>query len=387
MRKTIQIGLVGYKFMGKAHSNGFSQLRMLFDTDADIVMKAICGRDEAGVAAARDAYGWQDYETDYRKLVARADIDAIDVTSPSDSHKDIVLAAVENGKHVFCEKPLALNLADARQMLQAAQQAGVRHQVGFNYRTAPAIAYARQLIESGKLGRIFHFRGQYLQDWIISPDFPMVWRLNKDICGSGSLGDLGAHVIDLAHYLVGGIKTVTGMNKTFITKRKAAASMSGISGTAAADAPLCDVTVDDATLFCCEFDCGAMGVFEATRFAQGNRNAMSFEINAERGSIRFELERLNELQFYDAAAQPGRQGFTLIQCTEGEHPYVENWWPAGHVLGYENTFANQFYGFVQAIAQRRDASPGFDAGVAVAQVMDAVDLSIQQRAWVDVAEL
>lgn len=387
MRQTINVGLVGYKFMGKAHSNAFARLPMFFDSGADVRMKAICGRDAAGIEEARTKFGWETAETDYHQLVSRRDIDLVDVTAPSDYHKAIVMAAIENGKHVFCEKPLALNLADAREMLAAARKSGIRHQIGFNYRFAPAVQFAKKLIDEGKLGTIFHFRGMYLQDWIIDPMFPMVWRLNKDICGSGSLGDLGAHVIDMAHFLVGSIKTVTGMSKTFVKQRPVVESMTGLSGKAAADAPMADVTVDDVTSFCCEFDCGAMGTFEATRFAQGNKNAMSFEINGSLGAIRFNIERINELEFYDATAPAGQQGFAVIQASEGIHPYAGNWWPTGHVLGYEHTFVHEMHEFVRAIVEGRDASPGFEAGVAVAQVMDAVDLSIANRAWVDVATL
>ena len=387
MKKTLNVGLVGYKFMGKAHSNAFARLNMFFDTTADVRMKAICGRDAAGVEAARAKFGWESAETDYNKLVSRPDIDIVDVVAPSDYHKAIVLAAIDNGKHVFCEKPLALNLKDARQMLSAAEKKGIKHQIGFNYRFAPAVLLAKKLIDEGKLGTIFHFRGMYLQDWIIDPMFPMVWRLNKDICGSGSLGDLGAHVIDLAHYLVGSIKTVTGMSKTFVKQRPVVESMIGLSGKAAADAPMADVTVDDVTSFCCEFDSGAMGTFEATRFAQGNKNALSFEINGSKGAVKFYVERVNELLFFDATAEAGQQGFAVIQATEGSHPYASHWWPTGHVLGYEHTFVHEMYEFVQAIARDSKAIPGFEAGVAAAQVMDAVDLSIDRRAWVDVASL
>jgi predicted dehydrogenase len=384
---TLNVGLVGYKFMGKAHSNAFARLGMFFDLDADVCMKTLCGRDAAGVEAARAKFGWETAETDYRKLVARTDIDIVDVVTPSDFHKEIVMAAIANGKHVFCEKPLALSLQDAREMLSAARTAGIRHQIGFNYRFAPAVLLAKRLIDEGKLGTIFHFRGLYLQDWIIDPMFPMVWRLNRDICGSGSLGDLGAHVIDLAHFLVGSIKTVTGMNKTFVKQRPIVESMTGLSGTAAADAPMAEVTVDDVTSFCCEFDCGAMGTFEATRFAQGNKNAMSFEINGSKGALRFSVERINELEFYDATAPAGQQGFALIQATEPGHPMVSHWWPTGHVLGYEHTFVHEMAAFVQTITASQDAVPGFEAGVAAAQVMDAVDLSIQRRAWVEVSSL
>ena len=385
--KDLNVALVGYKFMGKAHSNALARLGMFFETDANVRRRVLCGRDAAALQEARRTLGWEEVETDYRALMRRADVDAVDVTAPSDFHKAVVLAAVEAGKHVLCEKPLALNLADAREMLAAAERAGVKHQIGFNFRFAPAVQLAKRLIDEGKLGQIYHFRGMFLQDWIIDPGFPMVWRLNKDICGSGALGDLGAHVIDLAHYLVGSIRTVTGMSKTFVKKRPVVESMTGLSGKAAADAPMADVTVDDATMFCCEFDCGAMGTFEASRFAQGNRNAMSFEINGSKGSVKFYVERMNELQFFDATVPAGQQGFAVIQTTEPVHPYADHWWPAGHIIGFEHTFVHEIYEFVQAIAQNRKALPSFEDGVAVAQVMDAVDLSIARRAWVDVASL
>jgi predicted dehydrogenase len=387
MKDTLNIGLVGYKFMGKAHSNGFTQMPLFFEPGATVVKKAICGRDEAGVMQAMVKFGWESYETDYKKLAARKDIDAIDVTAPSNYHKPIVMEAIAQGKHVFCEKPLALNLADAREMLGAAKKAGIKHQIGFNYRFAPAIKLAKKLIDEGRIGKIYHFRGKYLQDWIIDPEFPMVWRLDKSICGSGTLGDLGAHVIDLAAYLVGDIKEVTGMSKTFIKKRPIVTEMSGLSGKAEADAPMGDVTVDDATAFCAEFECGALGTFETTRFAAGHKNDMSFEINGEKGSLKFEFERMNELWYCDYTEDAETQGFKLIQASDECHSYAGDFWPVGHVLGYENTFVAQMYEFAKAIANDEDAAPGFDAGVKVAQIMDAVDLSIKRRAWVDVKSL
>ncbi len=384
---TLNFGLVGYKFMGKAHSNALSRIPMFFDTDVEIRKKALCGRDGGWAREAAGKLGWDEVETDWRKLVARDDIQAIDITAPSNFHKEIAIGAARHGKHIFCEKPLALNLQDAREMLAAAQQAGVKHQIGFNYRFAPALVLAKQLIESGKLGRIFHFRGSFLQDWIIDPDFPKVWRLDKKVCGSGSLGDLGAHVIDAARYLVGDIKTVAGMSKTFVTERPVVERMTGLSGKAAADAPREAVDVDDATSFACEFTCGALGLFEATRFAQGHKNDMRLEVNGELGSLRFEFERMNELHFFSAADEPGRQGWRLIQVSEGVHPYWSHWWPAGHVIGFPETFCHQLYEFVQSIARDRPCAPDFGDGVACAQIMEAVELSVARKAWVDVAAL
>ena len=387
MKDTLNIGMVGYKFMGKAHSNGFTQMPLFFEPGVRVIKKAICGRNEAGVIEAMEKFGWESYETDYKELAARKDIDAIDVTAPSNYHKPIVLEAIANGKHVFCEKPLALNLADAREMLEAAKKAGIKHQIGFNYRFAPAIKLAKKLIDEGRIGKIYHFRGRYLQDWIINPEFPMVWRLDKSICGSGTLGDLGAHVIDLAAYLVGDIAEVTGMSKTFVKKRPIVTEMSGLSGKADADAPMGDVTVDDATVFCAQFECGALGTFETTRFAAGHKNDMSLEINGDKGSIKFEFERMNELWYCDYSEEAETQGFKLIQASDECHSYAGAFWPVGHVLGYENTFVAQMYEFAKAIAHDEDAAPGFDAGVKVAQIMDAVDLSIERRAWVDVKSL
>ncbi len=378
----IRVGMIGYKFMGKAHSNAYRKVGMFFDPDRALRMTAICGRDEAGVRQAADKFGWEGYETDWRKLVRRDDIDLIDITTPSDFHKEIAIAAAENGKHVFCEKPLALNLSDAREILAAVQKAGVRHQIGFNYRFAPAIQLAKKMIEEGRLGRIFHFRGMYLQDFVIDPSFPLVWRLDKKVAGSGSLGDLGAHVVDLARYLVGDLVQVIGHSRTFIKERPLVEHMTGLSGKASDNAPRGIVDVDDATMFLGEFENGAMCTIEATRFAQGHKNDLSFEINGEKGSIRFFLPRINELEFFDATADAGLQGFTTIQVSEEIHPYWSHWWPAAHVIGYEHTFVHEMYEFVQAIANARPASPDFEDGMQCSRILEAVDKSIEERQWI-----
>lgn len=381
-KQTINVGMVGYKFMGKAHSNAFRKMGMFFDPDCDVHMKAICGRDEKWVKNAAEKFGWEGYETDWKKLVGRDDIDLIDITTPSNFHKEIAIAAAENGKNVFCEKPLALNLADAREILAAVRKAGVKHQVGFNYRFCPAIRLARQMIDEGRLGKIFHFRGMYLQDFIIDPEFPRIWRLEKKIAGSGSLGDLGAHVIDLARYLVGDLVQVIGQSRTFIKERPLVESMTGLSGKAADDSPRGIVDVDDATMFFGEFENGAMCTIEATRFAQGHKNDLSFEINGEKGSIRFFLPRLNELEFFDATADAGLQGFTVIQVSESIHPYWAHWWPAAHVIGYEHTFVHEMFEFVQAIARDTATSPDFEDGMKCSLVLEAVEKSIEERQWV-----
>lgn len=382
--KKINVGLVGYKFMGKAHSNAYRKVGMFFDPDAEICMKAICGRDPEWVAKSAKKFGWESYETSWRDLINRNDIDMIDITAPSNVHKEIALVAAANGKHIFSEKPLALNLADAREMLEAATKAGIKHQVGFNYRFAPAIRLAKKMIDDGKLGKIFHFRGFYLQDWIIDPEFPLVWRLDKDVAGSGSHGDLGAHVIDAARYLVGDFDEVMGMSETFVKDRPIVEVMQGLSGKASADAPRGKVEVDDATLFLTKFKNGALGSIEATRFAMGHKNDMYFEINGEKGSIKYVFERMNELQYFNSEDEEGLQGFRTIQVTESCHPYIEAWWPPGHVIGYEHTFVHEMYEFIQAIANDTDTSPSFEDGMKCSQILEAVDLSIDRRSWVEV---
>lgn len=386
MQQPIRFGLVGYKFMGKAHSNALARLPMFFPESPSVSRQAICGRDAAGVRSAAGQLGWQSYETDWRRLVDRDDIDVIDITAPSNAHHEIAIAAARAGKHVFCEKPLALTLDDARGMADAVRKTGVTGQIGFNYRFAPAIQMAHQLIASGRLGTIYHFRGQYLQDFIVDPQFPRVWRLDRSVCGSGALGDIGAHLIDLARYLVGDIREVSGMSRTFIRERPLPSAMTGLS--ASADETRRGVVdVDDATSFVFGFTGGAMGTIEATRFAQGNKNGMSFEINGSKGSLRFHFERMNELEWYDAADPQTESGFRVIQCTEAAHPYMSAWWPVGHVIGYEHTFVHEMADFVRAVSAGQPASPDFADGVAVSQIMEAVELSIDRRAWVEVASL
>jgi predicted dehydrogenase len=387
MKDKLSFGLVGYKFMGKAHSNALQRIGMFFNPTVKIGMKAICGRDESWVRESAEKFGWESYETSWMKLIEREDIDVIDITAPSNFHKEIAIYAANQGKHIFCEKPLALNLKDAREMLNAVEKAGVKHQIGFNYRFAPAIQLAKKMIDEGKLGKIYHFRALYLQDWIIDPQFPLVWRLDKKIAGSGSHGDLGAHLIDIAHFLVGDIEKVIGMSKTFIKERPVVERMTGLTASAQESVERGEVTVDDATLFMAQFKNGALGSFEATRFANGHKNGMSFEINGSKGSIRFEFERMNELQYYNGEDERGFQGFRTIQCTEGIHPYASAWWPVGHVIGYEHTFVHELYEFAECIATDKQPSPDFKDGVKCSQVLEAVDLSIDEKCWVDIDDL
>ncbi|MBD2867841.1 Gfo/Idh/MocA family protein [Paenibacillus arenilitoris] len=383
----VRVGMVGYKFMGKAHSNAYRALPMFFPNSIKPEMKAICGRDPVGLEQARAQFGWETSETDWRKLIARDDIDLIDINAPSDAHKDIALAAAAAGKHLFCEKPLALTLADSREMLEAAEKAGVKHMVGFNYRFAPAVQLAKKLVEDGRIGKIYHFRAVFLQDWIIDPSFPLVWRLQKEIAGSGSHGDLGAHLIDMARFLVGEFNEVIGMSETFIKERPIASAMTGLSAKGSDDAPRGEVTVDDATLFMTRFANGALGSFEATRFAAGHRCTNGFEINGSKGSIKFDFERMNELQVYFADDAEDVQGFRRVLATDPAHAYMDAWWPAGHTIGYEHTFTHEVHELMQAFADNRQPVPNFVDGVKCQEVLEAVDRSIEERRWVSISEL
>ncbi|RBW69848.1 Gfo/Idh/MocA family protein [Bacillus taeanensis] len=385
--ETINIGMVGYKFMGKAHSHAYRDLPMFFPKSLRPEMKVICGRNLEGVAEAAAQFGWQEYTTDWKELLKRDDIDLIDINAPSDVHKEITIAAAEAGKHVFCEKPLALTLKDSREMLDVVEKAGVKHMVGFNYRFTPAVMLAKKLIEEGRLGDIYHFRGWFLQDWIVDPEFPLVWRLQKEVAGSGSHGDLGAHLIDMAHYLIGDIKEVIGMNETFIKERPLPAEMSGLSAKGSKESAKGPVTVDDATLFLARFENGALGSFEATRFASGHRSTNSFEINGSKGSVIFDFERMNELQVYFVDDKEDVQGFRRVLATDAPHAYAEVWWPSGHTIGYEHTFIHSIVELMDAFNEDRQPVPNFRDGVKCQQVLEAVDLSIDKRRWVTVSEL
>ncbi|MEN9934243.1 MAG: hypothetical protein RLZZ387_822 [Chloroflexota bacterium] len=383
MADTIGVGLVGYKFMGKSHSNAYRQVASFFpDVALRPVMKALCGRDEAAVKAAAEQFGWEGYETDWRKLVARQDIGLVDVSTPGDSHAAISIEAANNGKHVFCEKPLANTLAEARQMVDAVNRNGVVGMVNFNYRRVPAVQLAKQLIDSGRLGKIYHWRAVYLQDWIMDPNFPLVWRLNKDQAGAGTLGDLGAHIIDLARMLVGEITDVTGMTETFIKQRPVlGATADGLGAVAGAE--MGEVTVDDAALFLTRFDNGAVGTFECTRFAKGRANYNSFEINGSKGSVVFNLERMNELSVLLEDEQADVAGFRNVLVTNGGvHPYASAWWPHGHIIGWEHTFTHGVYDLLNGIAKGVSPAPTFEDGLRCQAVLDAVEKSSGSKQWV-----
>lgn len=383
VKRPVRIGMVGYKFMGKAHTHAYRDLPFYFDTDAVPVLQAIAGRNEEGVKSAAKAYGFASYETDWHKLIERDDIDVIDIVTPNNTHADIAIAAAKAGKHVVCEKPLAMNQGQARQMLEAAETAKVVHLLCHNYRFAPAVQFAKQLIDSGRLGRIYHIRAQYLQDWIMDPSFPLVWRLRKDVTGSGALGDIAAHILDLARFLVGEFHEVVSAMETFIKERPVGEMTSGLHASREGNA-VGQVDVDDATAFLARFENGALGVFEATRFAAGNRNGNRFEINGEKGSIRWNLEDMNWLEVYLTDDETGLQGFRRINCTEEVHPYAGAYWPPGHIIGYEHTFINLFKQLMDGILTGTVPRPNFLDGVKNQAVLAAVEASAASRAWVRV---
>jgi predicted dehydrogenase len=373
--------------MGKAHSQAYRDVNMFFPDTPRVAMQAICGRNEEAVRRAQQQFGWADSETDWRRLVERDDIDLIDINAPSDAHKDIAVAAAKAGKHVFCEKPLALNLADAREMLQAVEQAGVKHMICFNYRFVPAVRLAKKLITEGRIGRIYHFRGKFLQDWIVDPEFPLVWRLRKEIAGSGAHGDLNAHVIDLAHYLVGDIQEVVGMSETFVKERPLPEAEAGLAAAGSREALRGPVTVDDATVFLARFANGALGSIESTRLAPGQRCTNAFEINGSKGSIRFDFERMNELEVYFVDDPADVQGFRRIMVTDAAHEYAPAWWPPGHSIGFGQTFTHAVLELMQALKEDRQPAPNFADGVKAQAVLEAVERSIAERRWVAVSEM
>jgi predicted dehydrogenase len=371
--------MVGYAFMGAAHSQAWRTVNRVYDLPAQARMVAVCGRDSANVSAAAARLGWEESTTDWRTLVDRDDIDLIDICTPGDSHAEIALAALGAGKHVLCEKPLANTVDEAEAMVAAAAAAhgsGVRAMCGYNYRRVPAVALMAQLVAAGRIGTVRHVRAAYLQDWIVDPEFPLVWRLRREVAGSGALGDIGAHIIDLIQHVTGQrIAGVSALTETFVKERPLPSADGNGSG---------PVTVDDAALFLARLDGGAIGTFEATRFATGRRNGLRVEINGSRGSLAFDLERLNELELYEVGAGGTEQGFTRILVTEGTHPYMSAWWPPGHIIGYEHTFTHQARDLIEAIATGADPAPSFAEAAQVQRVLDAVERGAKSGTWTEV---
>ncbi|WP_433347561.1 Gfo/Idh/MocA family protein [Microtetraspora malaysiensis] len=377
MRPVAGVGMIGYAFMGRTHSQAWRSVDAFFNLPLKPAMVALAGRSAEATAQAAEKLGWAHAETDWKRLIARDDVQIIDICTPGDSHAEIAIAALEAGKHVICEKPLANTVAEAEAMAAAARAAaerGVHAMVAFNYRRVPAVALARQWVAEGRLGEIRHVRAQYLQDWIVDPEFPLVWRLQKDKAGSGALGDIGAHIIDAAEFITGErLAGVSALTETFVKERPLAANSAGLS--AGGGAGKGTVTVDDAALFIGRLSGGGLASFEATRFASGRKNALRIEVNGSLGSLAFDFEAMNELWFHDHTLDGAEAGFRRVLVTEPSHPYVGAWWPPGHGLGYEHTFTHEVKDFIEAIAAGTAPEPSFDDGLRVQRVLAAVEQS------------
>lgn len=373
----LRVGMVGYAFMGAAHSQAWRTAPRFFDLPRTPVMRVLGGRDAGAVKAAADRLGWEESVTSWQELVARDDVDLVDICTPGSTHAEIAVAALEAGKHLLCEKPLANTVAEAELMVAAAEAAaarGVRSMVGYTYRRVPAVQLARTLVEQGRIGTVRHVRVQYLQDWLTDPEAPLSWRLDKQAAGSGALGDIASHAVDLAQYVTGERLTgVSALLETFVRERPVAADFSGLHGTAGTERG--PVTVDDAAVFLARLSGGGLGVFEATRFATGRKNALRLEVNGERGSLAFDFEDMNVLHVHDATEDAAVAGFRRVVVTEPQHAYIAHWWPAGHGLGYEHAFTHQVVDLVGDIAAGRDPRPSFADGLGVQRVLEAVERS------------
>ena len=370
----IGVGLVGYRFMGRVHSNAYRQVVRFFSVDPTPRLRALCGRNERAVRAAAASLGWEDYETDYARMLEREDVGLVDISSSGETHHEFALAALEAGKHVLCEKPLANTLSEAREMVEAAERSGTVSMVCHNYRRVPAVQLAKRLLDEGRLGKIRHWRAVYLQDWLLDPNAPMSWRLRKETGGAGPLADLGSHLVDLAHFLVGPVTEVIGTAETFVKERP-------LEGTDGEEGEMDRVTVNDAAAFLARFENGAIGTFEISPMIPGRKAKESFEINGSEGSLIFDLERMNELQVYFEEDPPEASGFRTVLVTEPEHPYMEGWWPPGHIVGYEHTFVHTVKDLLDGIKTGVEPSPTFEDGYRCQAVLDAVERSLGNREW------
>jgi predicted dehydrogenase len=377
--KKLNIGLVGYGFMGRAHSHAFRTVNKFFDVGYEPVLKAVCARDAAKVNNFAGQWGWESVETDWKNIVKRKDIDLIDIASPNDTHAEIAIAAAKNGKMVLCEKPLGLNAAESEKIVKTVEKAGVANMVWYNYRRLPAVTLAKQLVDEGKLGRIFHYRAKFLQDWTISKDLPQggagLWRLDVNVAGSGVTGDLLAHCIDTAMWLNGGIESVTGMTETFVKQRKHA-----LTGKVE------KVGIDDASAFLARFKNGSLATFESTRYARGHKALYTFEINGEHASIAWDLENLHLLQYFDHRDEGATRGWRSIHITDSDHPYMRHWWVPGLQIGYEHSFIHQVADFLQGLDTGKIPGPSFRDGLATDSVTDAVLSSAKSGKWVKVKQ-
>ena len=379
-KKPLRIGIVGYGFMGRTHSNAYAKVGHFFDLGHEIIMQAACARNEEKLQAFASQWGWQTIETDWRKLVERDDIDVIDICTPNDSHAEIAIAAAKNGKGILCEKPLGLNGPQAEKMLAAVQKAKVPNMVWYNYRRCPAVTLAKQLIDEGKLGKIFHYRANFLQDWTINADLPQggagLWRLDAKVAGSGVTGDLLAHCIDTAMWLNGGVKDVTAMTETFIKERKHVET-----------GKMQKVTIDDASAFLCHFNNGSLGLFESTRYARGHKALYTLEINGENMSLKWDLHDLHRLQIFDYKDAGKERGWKSVHVSDGDQPYMKHWWVPGLQIGYEHSFVHQVADFVQGLDTGKLAGPTFKDGLATDYVTDAVLKSAKTKRWEKVKQM
>jgi predicted dehydrogenase len=380
MSKPLNIGMIGYGFMGRAHSNAYRKVNNFFTLDYHPVLKAVCARSADKAKAFASQWGYESVETDWRKLIERKDIDAIDICTPNNTHAEIALAAAKAGKMILCEKPLAMNGPEGKTMVDAIEKAKVPNMVWYNYRRVPAVTLARQLIEEGKLGRIFHYRANFLQDWTISADLPQggtgLWRLDVAAAGSGVTGDLLAHCIDTAIWLNGAITTVNAMTETFIKERKH--TLTG---------KVEKVGIDDACAFLCRFGNGSLGLFESTRYARGHKALYTFEINGEHASIKWDLHDLHRLQYFDHRDQGIVRGWRSIHVSDGDHPYMGKWWVPGLQIGYEHSFVHQVADFLEGVSKGKPAQPDFKSALETQHVCDAVLASAREGKWTKVVQV
>lgn len=376
----INVAVIGHKFMGRAHTYAYTALPIFFDPGVDVVKKVLCSNEESVIETAR-RWGYEKTVMNWEDAVNDPEIDVIDIAAPSAIHAEVAIAAAKAGKHVFCEKPLALNMKDAKEMTEVVKKAGVVNMIGFNYRRVPAIALVKKLIDNGKLGKLLHFRGIYQQDWLTSPDYPLVWRLQKKQAGYGTHGDMGAHVIDIARFLVGDIAEVCCEQRTFLTKRPLVAEADGLVAKASSDYGTVDV--DDASAFMFSFSgMDTMGYYEVTRNGTGHKNQNRIEISGTKGAIIFNMERMCELEYYCVEdEEDGTEGFRTINLGNAHHPYMANWWPAGHNIGYGDIFVNQTYDFITAIKNKVFVHPDFADGLKCQMVLEAAQRSSETRCW------
>lgn len=377
MTKPLNIGLIGYGFMGRTHSNAYRQAPQFFDCEIKPVLKACCARNEEKIKAFAENWGYESYETDWKKLIARDDIDAVDICTPNNLHKEIAIAAAKAGKMILCEKPLSMNVAEGEEMCAAVEKAGVANTVWYNYRRVPAVTLAKQLIDEGRLGRIFHYRANFLQDWTISADLPQggeaLWRLDAAVAGSGVTGDLLAHCIDTAIWLNGGVSDVNAMTETFIKER-----------THQETGKVQKVTIDDACAFLCHFENGSLGLFESTRYARGHKALYTLEINGEHASIRWDLHDLHRLEYFDHRDDSIVRGWRSVHVTDGDMPYMSHWWVPGLQIGYEHTFIHQVADFLQSLVDKKPCGPTFRDALETQKVCDAVLKSAAEKSWINI---